>query len=76
MNKRRFRSFIAPAPWLMAAGILLMPAAAQPQCSVAYSGLEGALGIVQSNTGNLLVTESGSPISFTSPMEARTSFGR
>jgi hypothetical protein len=62
MNKRRFRSFIAPAPWLMAAGILLMPAAAQPQCSVAYSGLEGALGIVQSNTGNLLVTESGSPV--------------
>ena len=40
----------------------VVPRAAEPQCSVVYSGLEAPVGLVQSNTGNLLVSESGSRV--------------
>jgi hypothetical protein len=62
MNKLRLRSFAISAPWLMAVGALLTPGAAQSQCSLVYSGLEAPIGIVQSNAGTLLVTESGSRV--------------
>src|SRR5882724_5858828 len=54
------RSFAIFAPWLIAAAVLLMTPAAKSQCSTAYSGLQGPVGIVQSNAGDLLVAESGS----------------
>ena len=56
------RSFAIFAPWLRAAAaVLLMAPAGKSQCSTVYSGLEGPVSIVQSETGNLLVSESGSP---------------
>jgi hypothetical protein len=62
MIKLRLRSFAISATRLMAGCILLMPGAAQAQCSLVYSGLEAPIGIVQSETGNLLVSESGSRV--------------
>ena len=45
----------------VAAAMLAMAPAARSQCPLPYSaGLQGPLGIVRSNTGDLLVTESGS----------------
>src|SRR5262245_19887982 len=55
------RSF-AVSVALMAGLFLPAPANAQPQCSVVYLGLATPLGIVQSNAGNLLVTESGTRV--------------
>ena len=46
---------------MVAAAVLQLAPRADAQCSIVYSGLEGPVSIVQSNTGNLLVSESGSP---------------
>jgi hypothetical protein len=39
-----------------------MTSVALPQCSTVYTGLDGPLGIVQTDQGNLLIAESGTPI--------------
>ena len=62
LRKRGPRCFSSLASWLtVAAMLLLMAPGAKSQCSIVYSGLEGPVSIAQSNTGNLLVSESGSP---------------
>src|SRR5260370_26345760 len=64
MNKQKNPRFTLVDRWLTAAAtlLLLMTPAAKAQCSVTYSGLQGPIGIVQSNTGNLVVTESGTAV--------------
>src|ERR1051326_4034393 len=62
-RKHTPRCFAILVTWLIAASavLLLAPTAESQQCSMVYSGLEGPVSIVQSNAGDLLVSESGSP---------------
>jgi hypothetical protein len=62
VSNNRPRSFAILASWLSAAAVvLLMTPPAKSQCPIPlYSGLQGPVSVVQSSTGDLLVSESGS----------------